>query len=42
VVAFKKSANRDLILIADDFLNIENHTKMLLFQSSLQRQRQNK
>ena len=39
VVAFKKSANRDLILIADDFLNIENHTKMLLFQSPLQRQR---
>lgn len=32
VAAFKKSANRQLLEICDDFVNIEEHTKSLLFK----------
>ncbi len=35
VVAFKKTANHELIEIADDFINIEDHTKSLLFRSPI-------
>jgi uncharacterized LabA/DUF88 family protein len=31
IVAFKNSANRELITMADDFINIEDHKKDLLF-----------
>ena len=32
VAAFKKTANHDLIAIADDFVNIEDHMRNLLFR----------
>lgn len=32
VVAFKKTANHELIEMADDFINIENYIKQLLFR----------
>lgn len=32
VAAFKKTANRELTEIADDFINIEEHTRQLLFK----------
>ncbi len=32
VVAFRKTANHDLIAIADDFVNIEDHSRNLLFR----------
>ena len=32
VVAFRKTANHDLIELADDFINIEDHKKNLLFK----------
>jgi len=32
VVAFKKTANNELIELADDFINIEDHKKDLIFQ----------
>ncbi len=34
VVAFKKSANAELITIADDFINIEDHKADLLFKDN--------
>ncbi len=32
VAAFKRAANSELIAMADDFINIEDHTKDLLFK----------
>ncbi len=32
VVAFKKTTNKELIEIADDFINIEDHSRKLLFK----------
>lgn len=32
VAAFKKTANHELVAMADDFTNIEDHTKTLLFR----------
>ena len=32
VVAFKKTANKELIEIADDFINIEDYKSKLLFK----------
>ncbi len=32
VAAFKRTANNELITMADDFINIEDHTKSLLFK----------
>jgi uncharacterized LabA/DUF88 family protein len=32
VAAFKRTANNELISLADDFVNIEDHTKNLLFK----------
>ncbi len=32
IAAFKRTANNDLIAMADDFINIEEHTKSLLFK----------
>jgi uncharacterized LabA/DUF88 family protein len=32
VVAFKRTANNELMAMADDFINIEDHTKTLLFK----------
>jgi uncharacterized LabA/DUF88 family protein len=32
VAAFKRTANNELISIADDFINIEDHVKTLLFK----------
>lgn len=32
VVAFRKTSNNELIKMADDFINIEDHTKQLLFR----------
>ncbi len=37
VVAFKRTANNELIEIADDFINIEDHKKDLLFKPKSQR-----
>lgn len=33
IVSFKKTANSELITIADDFINIEDHVEDLLFKS---------
>ncbi|MCL4375032.1 NYN domain-containing protein [Patescibacteria group bacterium] len=35
VVAFKKTANHELIEIADDFINIEDHAPSLLFRRKM-------
>lgn len=32
VVAFRKTANHELVEMADDFINIENHIRQLLFK----------
>ncbi|MBI4004964.1 NYN domain-containing protein [Candidatus Roizmanbacteria bacterium] len=32
VVAFRRSANKELIEMADDFINIEDNTRLLLFR----------
>lgn len=32
VIAFKKTANNELVEIADDFINIEDHKKTMLFK----------
>jgi len=42
VVAFKKTANADLMALVDDFVDIEEHRKTLLFRSKVQRKRGNR
>ncbi|BCX14053.1 MAG: NYN domain-containing protein [Candidatus Dojkabacteria bacterium] len=37
VIAFKKTTSKNLIEIADDFINIEDHKKSLLFSNSRSR-----
>lgn len=39
VVAFKQTANKELMEMADDFINIEDHKKELLFRSKVLRRR---
>jgi uncharacterized LabA/DUF88 family protein len=42
VVAFKRTANKELTEIADDFIDMEQHKKELLFKTSRMRQKPNK
>lgn len=41
VVAFKKTANNELIEMADDFIDIEDHKRDLLFRSKILKKRNN-
>ncbi len=42
IVAFKRTANHELIEMADDFIDIEEHKETMLFKSKLLRSKQRK